>query len=105
SVCERMIESDKYRCVRESVKEWNGVDNRDRAGCCITWDINDCILDAVSDKCDRITYNRIKRFLDRQNGQNTDGLCADYPYGSYKCHFPVWAIVVISVFGVLAILV
>src|SRR4051812_10034949 len=74
SFCERQIEPDKSRCVTESVANWNSVDNRERAGCCISWDINDCILDAVYDKCDRITYNRIKRFLDQQNQEHSKGL-------------------------------
>ena len=100
SVCERNIETDKTRCVAESVSVWDSVDDREKAGCCMSWDINDCILDAVSEKCDRITYNRIKRFVDQQNKDHSKGLCKDYTYGSYKCHFPVWAIVLIVVFGV-----
>jgi len=102
--CERNIESDKIRCARESISNWDSVDNRERAGCCITWDINDCIIDAVNDKCDRVTYNRVKEYLDKQNKENGEGICSDYPYGSSKCHFPVWAIVLIVIFGLATIL-
>ena len=103
SVCERQIESEKISCVADSVSAWNSVDNRQRAGCCISWDINDCILDAVYEKCDQFTYNRIKRLLDQQNKEHSKGLCGDYVYGSYKCHFPVWAIILIVIFGLLVV--
>jgi hypothetical protein len=104
SICENKINTDKIRCQRESISNWDSVDNRERAGCCISWDINDCILEAVGDKCDRSTYKSVKQFLERQNEEKSEGLCSDYPYGSSKCYFPVWAIVLIVIFGLASLL-
>ena len=104
-VCEHKIQNDKIDCVRDSASQWEDIEDRERAGCCTSWDINDCILKSVSEKCDSITYNRIKRFLDQQNKDHSQGLCENYVYGSYKCHFPVWAIVLIVVFGLITALV
>lgn len=102
--CEREIASDKSRCLRESIADWDSVADRAKAGCCISWDLNDCILSAIQSKCDFVTYKRIKRFLDQQNREHSESLCSDFPYGSFKCHFPVWAIVLIVVL-VIAILI
>ena len=103
--CDRQIDVDKSRCLRDSITAWDSVANREKAGCCLSWDLNDCILSAIYSKCDIITYKRIRRFLDQQNKEHSENLCSDYPYGSYKCHFPIWAIVLIVAFSLAIIIV
>jgi len=66
----RMSRQDRVRTA--ALSDWRAPVTGIRAGCCTTWDIQRLSLSAVYDKCDRITYNRIKRFLDDQNKKNTE---------------------------------
>jgi hypothetical protein len=40
---------------------------------------------------------KVKQVMSEQNQENSKTICHEFPYGSWKCNFPVWAIVLIVI--------
>jgi hypothetical protein len=94
-------------CAQDVAKDYNGKDTSTKNLCCLAWDVADCLLDEAKKQCTQADYDEMLRNL-KNNGAAVG--CADYPYGSYKCHFPWWGILLIvvgaiSIIGLIAFLV
>jgi hypothetical protein len=85
-------------CAQDVAKDYEGEDATTKNICCLAWDVADCLLDEAKKQCTQADHDEMLRNL--KNNSAAAG-CADYPYGSAKCHFPWWGILLIVV-GVMA---
>jgi hypothetical protein len=90
-------------CAREAAFDWNSTarSNGLKAECCGQWDEIDCVFKENKKECTEGEYEALEKFIsDNGDKISKELLCRKYMYGSYKCHFPWWATLLI----VLAIL-
>lgn len=106
SECSRRLVNDRMfnECRDRTYDEWMRVNKyakQIKYMCCYYWDIFDCMEVAISRLCvmrtsmtdDFMNFKSRKDELIRYYEIYLK--CNDYTYGSVKCHFPVWGIVVI----------
>jgi len=93
-------------CNKEAYDDWKSTaeSNKVKAGCCAIWDVIYCSIKKNKDKCSGDEIDAVKKFLsDKGDEISKISGCDGYVYGSAKCHFPWWAILLIVVGALLDI--
>jgi len=101
--CTEQILISMTMCLDDVSESWD-IKNKStfegesiRTKCCATWDFNDCIVNQAFSVCGKTKMKEWKENLTMVNR------CADYPYGSAKCHFPLWGIFLIIIGGLVVL--
>ena len=107
----RLLQDTNFRhCLENAYEFWYTNDDyyRLKYSCCYNWDIFDCMEYSIKNLCSFKSYSiDYKNFMIKRDEwviYYESYQCNVYKYGSAKCHFPVWAIVLI-VIGVTLIVV
>lgn len=73
-----------------------------KVACCQYWDFIECVQHSARQKCKEV--RDMENYFEFLGSAVPLSICRnDYPKGSFKCKFPVWAIIAIAVASVVLI--
>jgi hypothetical protein len=107
--CVAKIKNDSnfQQCVQVLEEDWKEVDKQtkteiEKQTCCSKYDYSDCWKKSAKRHCDSSVFAEVRKIIDKKiKGLEID--CPDFVYGSSKCHFPIWLILIFSFLGILFI--
>uniref|UniRef100_T1KMZ2 Uncharacterized protein n=1 Tax=Tetranychus urticae TaxID=32264 RepID=T1KMZ2_TETUR len=98
--CPKAFLDYRYNECRDDVRvDWSGTKNALKAECCYVLDDAHCIRESVKRNCPPEVLDFMDEILLSTESQwrySTE--CHDY-YKRSLCHFPIWAIVLLSIVG------
>ncbi len=87
------IDSIRNECFAEATEIWpltNASHQTPHRICCWHWDVFDCVEMAACNSCTQDQEILIEKEYNDEKSKLKNGTCVDYPYGSVKCHIPIW---------------